>query len=231
MRARVRTTRLTMPLRLSCCATGALIAGLLLPASASAAGASATALKGCYVSVAAGRTEPVHIDASGFTPGAPIDIRIDGTTAASARAGADGRLQASVAAPHQARGERRFSVQLRQRDDFSRSVRLRSRVTALEVRLSPRSAPLGATVAWAGRGFTARGPVYAHYVNAGAVQRTIRLARPRGDCGAFRTRRPQFPFRPAVGTWRIQVDQQRPFALEPDSPFVRLPVTVLRASG
>jgi hypothetical protein len=42
-------------------------------------------------------------------------------------------------------------------------------------------------------------------------------------------KRHQFPFRPAVGKWRLQVDQQKAYAKAPDSPFLVLSVDVRRA--
>lgn len=218
----------SFPLR---CALGVLVTGSMLLAPAGALGAiSAAPLKPCYVSVAEGRTEPIDVMAAGFMAGARVDVRIDGRTAATPQAGEDGRVAVRVPAPHRRRGERAFSVVLAQHDRPEAHVELRSRVTALDVRLRPRGAEPRAVIAWAGRGFTATGPVFVHYMRGGRSRRTQRLGVPRGACGSFRVRRRQFPFSPSLGDWTIQVDQQRPFAPMPDSPFVRLPVTVRRHS-
>lgn len=218
----------SFPLR---CALGALVTGSMLLAPASAPGAlSAAPLKPCYVSVAEGRTEPIDVTAAGFGAGATVDVRIDGTTTATVQAGEDGRVAVRVPAPHKRRGERTFSLVLAQRDRPATRLQLRSRVTALDVRLRSRGAGPRAVVAWAGRGFTAAGPIFAHYVRDGRSHRTQRLGVARGACGVFRVRRRQFPFSPSTGSWTIQVDQQRKFAPMPDSSFVRLPVTVRRHS-
>lgn len=200
------------------------------PAAASSP-VSVTPLKRCYVSVAAGSTEPVDLSASGFHPNAAVDVRLDGTRVATVTSGADGRLQARVNPPHQRRGERSFRLELQQRDDPGHRARVSSRVTALAVRLRPRVAPPTSVVTWRGRGFTAPGPVVVHHVKDGEARSTVRLATPRGACGRFRARRAQFPFRPSLGAWVLQVDQQQAFAPIPATPFVQLPVTVQRVSG
>ena len=200
---------------------------LVAPAGA-AAPASIAPLKRCYVSVAAGSTEPVLLSAAGFAAGAAVDVRLDGAPVATMGAGRDGRLNARVFPPHQRRGQRSFRIELQQRDDPSHRVAVTARVTALEVTLRPRAADPRSVVTWTGRGFTARGPVFVHYVKDGQVHSTVRLGVPRGPCGTFRLRRPQFRFQPSLGTWTLQIDQQRAYAPVPATPFVRLPVTVRR---
>lgn len=208
-------------------AVGALVTGVALLAPAPALGAISVApLKPCYVSVAEGRTEPIEVMAAGFAPGAGVDVMIDDRPATTTRAGEDGRVALRVPAPYRRRGERGFSLVLAQRHHPEARVALRSRVTALNVRLRPRGAEPQSVIAWSGRGFTAAGPVYAHYVRDGRFRKTQRLGFARGRCGSLRARRRQFPFRPSLGYWTIQVDQQRRFAPLPDSPFVRLPVSV-----
>ena len=202
----------------------ALLAPCALPATAAAA--TIAPLKPCYVSVAEGRTEPVALAASGFAADAGVEVRLDGTPVATVTSTADGHVYARINLPHQARGQRRFRIALRQHGDPKRRARAASRVSALTVDLRPRAAPPRSTVTWVGRGFTSTGPVHVHYLKDGEVRRSIRLANPRGACGAFRIRRPQFPFKPSMGTWILQVDQQRAFAPVPETPFVQLPVKV-----
>ena len=210
-------------------ATGTLAASLALCAPATATAPVSTApLKRCYVSVAEGHTEPVVLGAAGFAANAAVDVRLDGFTVATVTAGGDGRIGARVYPPHQKHGERAFRIELVQRDDPGHRVELTSRVSALAADLRPRVARPRQVVRWTGRGFTAAGPIYVHYVKDGRVRRTVRVAAPRRACGVLRVRRSQFPFRPALGRWILQIDQQRAFAPFPDTPFVQLPVTVRR---
>lgn len=203
---------------------------LCAPAAASSS-VSLAPLKPCYVSVAVGSTEPVTLSASGFHPSAPVEIRLDGTPVGTVSAGADGRIEARVNPPHQPRGQRSFRLEVQQRDDPGHRARVTSRVTALAVSLRPRAARHDSVVTWRGRGFTAPGPVFVHYVKDGVARSTVRLASPRRACGKFRARRPQFPFQPSLGTWTLQVNQQRAFAPFPQTPFVALPVDVRRVGA
>lgn len=213
------------------CAIGTLVAGSLLLAPAGALGAvSAAPLKPCYVSVAEGRTEPIEVTAAGFGADAMVDVSLDGNIVTTVRAAGDGRVAVRVPAPFKRQRERAFLLVLAQRDRPEASVELRSRITALNVRLRPLGAEPRAVIEWAGRGFTAAGPVFAHYLRDGRSRRTQRLGVPRGPCGTFRVRRRQFPFSPSMGPWTIQVDQRRTFAAMPESPFVRMPVTIRRHS-
>lgn len=214
-------------------ATAALLAGataLCGPAAASAA-VTVTELKPCYLSVAPGMTEPVSLDAAGFTPGSLVDVRVDGATdALQATAGPTGRLSTQVRAPFRKHGERRFEIELVERDQPINAAVLQTRVSALAVRVRPATARPARRVRWIGRGFTAPGAVYAHYVKDGEARDTVRIGRPHGPCGTFSVRRRQFPFRPAVGAWTVQIDQLKSFAATPASPFVRLPITVRRVA-
>ena len=221
-----------MPRSLPCIAAGALAGFLALCAPATAAAPVLIApLKRCYVSVAQGSTEPVSLSAAGFAASAAVDVRVDGDPVATVTAGSDGRIEARFNPPHQERGQRRFQIELAQRDDPSHRVVLTSRVTALSVTLRPRAARPRSPVTWRGRGFTAARPLFVHYVKDGEVRSTVRLAVPRGACGRFRARRAQFPFRPSLGAWTLQVDQQRAFAPIPQTSFVRLPVRVRMVRG
>ena len=93
----------------------------------------------------------------------------------------------------------------------------------------PARARTGARVRFRGRGFTAPGAVYAHYIYKGISYKSVRIAKPAGACGSFSRKVRQFPFRgrPKVGTWIIQFDQQRRYS--PTAPvLVRLPIKVSR---
>lgn len=203
-----------------------------MPCAPATAGApvSIAPLKRCYVSVAEGSTEPVTISTAGFAANTAVDVGLDGQPVATLTAGADGRVDAVVNPRHQARGERTFRIRLQQRGDRSHAAEVSSRVAALGVSLRPRASRPRSAVTWRGRGFTAPGPVFVHYVKDGQVRSTVRLSAPHGPCGGFRVRRAQFPFQPSLGAWVLQVDQQRAYAAVPRTPFVRLPVTVRRVT-
>lgn len=81
-------------------------------------------------------------------------------------------------------------------------------------------------------GFLPGGRIYLHYVRPdGHLHRTFLLGRPHGPCGSLVTpRRVLFPFRPRIGTWRLQFDKHRTYSPHTRAPRVRLrlPISVKR---
>jgi hypothetical protein len=217
-----------MLVRLTLAATAA----SLLPAAASAAPVLEP-LRPCYDAVEDtpdGR-EAVELAGTGFTPGALVDILVDGQVEFE-RVEIDptGRLRpGTLPAPFVAEGQRSFTVTVTERDNPAQTVSATALVTALAVDVTPRSATPATRVRFKGSGFTADRPVYLHYVRRGRVRETVRLVRrPSGPCGAFDVRRRQFAFLPAVGRWELQFDQRRRYERTPDGAFLRLRVDVRR---
>ena len=63
------------------------------------------------------------------------------------------------------------------------------------------------------------------------MRRTVRIAKPYGDCGLFSVKRRQFPFQKTrPGVWTVQFDQQQ--AYSPQAPiFTTLKITVHTTVG
>ena len=203
---------------------------LALPSPAAAVPVLAP-LKPCYVSAVTEEqwsSEPISITGSGFTPGAAVDLQLDGNAAGRTTAAGDGTIVAALNAPYQRTGERDFT--LTAAEAGQPAVTLTSRVTALTVTVRPRNARAGQRVTFTGRGFTAPDvPVYLHYALRGKNRRTVKLATPAGPCGTFRVRRRQFPMRrPAIGLWTFRFEQDARFRTQPVRPFVQIPVEVRR---
>jgi hypothetical protein len=193
----------------------------------------------CYVSATPAQRELVPIRAEGFTPNARVDVALDGAPADAngdgvpeeVYADSGGRVTgAGIPAPYQQTGERPFTISLTERTNPANGLGATVKVTALSVRLVPAKARPSSRVRFLGRGFLASQPVYGHYLYGGKVRRTVRLARaPAGDCGTFAVRRRQIPVaHPRTGRWTLQVDQQKAYAAQPASVFVRLEITVQR---
>jgi hypothetical protein len=214
--------------------TAGVLAASLAPAAVAAAQPNIEPLAPCYVAAQPDQTQPVAITAHGFMPYAPVNVYVNGALEAPGpsipqpQADANGDVTGSVPAPYFPFGVHPFTVSVsdaRNGDGATAS----SFVTLLAVRQVPQQARTGARVRFKGRGFTAPGFVYAHYVYKGVSHKTVRLAAPRGACGAFSRKIRQFPFRarPKVGLWTIQFDQQPHYS--PTAPvFVRLPIRVSR---
>jgi hypothetical protein len=138
-------------------------------------------------------------------------------------------FQAFVDAPFQRTGERAFTLEVR---DGVNSLSAVSRVTDLDVKLTPKIAAPSRRVRYRGRGFMKDGSVYAHYLIGGKEQKTVRLARrSSGACGTFSAKRRQIPVDdPRTGRWTVQVDQKRTYSPEPDPVWVRLPIDVVEVA-
>lgn len=211
-------------------ALAALVA-LLLTAAPAAAEPVLAPLKPCYISAASEEqetSETISLTGSGFTPGAAIDLDIDGNAAGRTTAGSDGTLVYAMNAPFQRRGEREFTITATEAGQAAVSVT--SRVTALLVTVSPKHARPTQTVTFSGRGFTDPGAsVFLHYVLRDRKRRTVRLAEPSGPCGTFKVRRKQFPMRrPATGMWTFRVEQDGRYRAQSLKPHFLIDVLVRR---
>ena len=202
-------------------------AALALPAPASAAPVL-DPLEPCYVA-AETQTQDITVRGNGFTPNAQIDIRIDDAVVATVPADAGGVLFTAVKAPAQQQGERAFTLTAAEQANPAQTVSLQSLVARLAVTAQPKRARPSQRINFRGRGFVPGKPVYAHYVRGGKARRSVRLAAAStGPCGTFAVKRRQFPFKPRVGTWYLQVDQRPDYAAAPGTRVVLLKVRVKR---
>jgi hypothetical protein len=212
-----------------------------LPASAHAA-AWTQPLDPCYVSVgpAAQQRQIARIRAGGFAPLAPVDLTVDGVPADTTGDGSPdqiyadpaGQVRVDIRVPYQSDGERPFPVSVSERGAPANAVTANPEVTAVAVTMRPANAPVGQRVRFRGRGFLKHTTIWAHYVFAGKVKKTVRFARrPQGACGTFSVRRRQLPiYRPHLGEWLLQVDQQRRYSATPAGVWFRQPIHVRRCT-
>lgn len=207
-----------------------LLPAITLALALSAAPATAATLeplKRCYVSTGPSteQLEDIVISGEDFTAMSAVEALIDGIVVGNAPTGSVGEFELKVDAPHQPRGERAFTLVVR---DAVNVVTTESRVTNLAMIMRPKRASPSHRVRFRGRGFTGTGPLYAHYLFGGQEQKTVRLARRvTAPCGRFSVKRRQIPV-PAArpGRWIMQVDQKREYSPEPDPVWVRLPIRV-----
>jgi hypothetical protein len=215
--------RLSRPLSLSA----------LVPALAAAPAQAATLdpLRPCYRSVDEATREAVHVQAAGFTPGAPVNVSIDGVVVQrDVVALPDGSVTGDVSAPYQRRGVRRFALTVTERDRPGNTATAASRVTAVAMRLVPSDAKPSLRVQFLGRGFLDGAAVYGHYLRHDRLRKTVLLGHPEGPCGRLRAKRRQIPVRrPETGRWTLQVDNEPQYVPQPPGVFVRLAITVMRA--
>ena len=156
---------------------------------------------------------------------------VDGAVLSSGQADVFGNVSnVRVIAPYQERGERPFSVSVREVAIPTNIATVGSRVTNLSVSLRPKRARPSRRVRYRGRGFMDDAPVFAHYVFNDRVRKTVRLARrSTGPCGRFSVKRRQIPLkRVRTGEWRVQIDQQRRYAEPPATNWVHVLIDVRR---
>jgi len=203
-------------LRRSHAGAGALLLALGIPAAAHAV-PTLQPLKPCYVTAQTAngpQSEGVHVTAAGFTPNSKVDLTIDGAKipgGSGLQVDAAGALPIPpVPAPFVTAGSRPFTVTLTEQGNPASTVSATAKSTALGVTVDPSSAAPSAKVRFEGLGFTADGPIYAHYLRKGKLRKTVRMARAPIDCGGFSTRRRQIPIKdPHLGRWIVQFDQSK----------------------
>jgi hypothetical protein len=166
-------------------------------------------LNPCYLVAQESQRQLVAVEAKGFTPFNDVDVYIDDILQIDTQVLGGGNIIGQVLAPFQEEGTGTFTLRLSERQKPENVVTARTLVTRLAVEQSPPRASTGQKVRFKGRGFLDAAPVYAHYVFAGKVRKSVRLGLPKGPCGTFHFKRQQFPFKktPRRGNWTIQFDQ------------------------
>ncbi len=209
-------------------AAAALATGVL--AAPAAAQGTLQPIKPCYVSAGeeSNELEDIVVRGDGFAPLSTVEILIDGVVVATGATGSVGEFQAEVDAPYQRRNERPFTLTVQNQGDPFSAVSHASRVTALSVKMRPKQAAPSRRVRFRGRGFTAGGPIWGHYVYRDKVRKTVRLSQDTfGACGNFKVRRKQIPVRDAkVGLWTLQIDRRRDYASPPGTTWVLMEIPV-----
>jgi hypothetical protein len=208
---------------------GAAAAGVFLAAAGAAPAQGAPAVstpESCYSS-----REPVDFAGTEFRPGRRFTAYVAGRQVASGRVSQFGDLSGDFKAPVPVRGrpgERTFVLTV---TDGVRRASTRFRSTKFGADFRPDVGdPATLRVRFYafdfGRGLT----VYLHYVRPNRRHRlTVRLGQTGGPCGTVVSSvRRIFPFRAAVGSWRLQFDTRRRYDATPPRPFVRLVVPILR---
>ena len=211
----------------------AAVSTVALPGVASAA--TFTSVKPCYVSLPGPNpvVEQIRLTGNGFAPNVPADIDVDGSRQLSGAPvdgagvlGADPASPVQVPSPFIASGDRPFQIVATQ--NGAPAATADSRVTALNVGLSPSRARPSRKVTFRGRGFTGEGKVYAHYRFRNRTRKTVTFT-PKGACGEFTAKKRQIPVpNPGTGNWTVQFDQQKKYSSTPSSVFVRLTIRVTR---
>jgi hypothetical protein len=182
---------------------GLLVAALLaLPASSHAANVGVLPDKRCYRS-----GERVGFLGNGFTPGGRVTIAADGAPIGLLSTDATGTVAGQLTVV-QRRGERLKTYTATDQPDPALSASTRLRVSALDVRVRPRSNRPGRKVRIRARGFTGSKHLWAHLVR-GRYRRNVKVGRLRRSCRRLFRRKRLFPRRTRPGVYRVQFDGKR----------------------
>jgi len=219
---------------------GALLVALLVPASAQAA--TIAPLKPCYVTAESPQgpqREGVAVSGAGFTANIQVGLAVtlDGQPVegfpAALQTDEAGNLNEQLAAPFAPNGTHEFAITLTEPANPANTVSATAKTTALGVSVKPKRARPSQRIRFKGNGFTARKPVYAHYIYKNKVRKTVRMARKTGTCGGWKARKRQIPVNePKPGNWTVQFDQSKKFidarkeGSTLDSVFVLLRISV-----
>jgi hypothetical protein len=188
---------------------------LLVPAAAH--GAAVQTDRTCYLQT--DRTN-VTVSGSGFTPGRPYTVALDGTALNSDPLLIDGggAMQGAFTPPAltDTELERTFTVGVAS-DALTATSRFT--VTRLKANFTPSSGDpkkLKVRFSVAGFGLAMHDPdVYVHYIAPGGkLKETVRLGKATGQCGriARTAKRRLFPFAaPKLGKWQLQFDTAKAF--------------------
>jgi hypothetical protein len=200
-------------------AVAACLALATIPASALAAGMTATPAKSCY---RAG--ERVNVLGTGFTPNGSVSLTRDSTTIGSAVTDAAGNFSGTLTLGRRSGSGLNTYVAT---DSLNPAVTasLPLTVSALSVTLRPRR-NFRPNVRFRIRatGFTSGRTLWAH-IKRGRSVRNVKVGRLRGACRKIRTRRRLLPRGAATGLYTLQFDTSRRYrARRPVSYGFRLSV-------
>ena len=199
--------------RLLLCA-GVLVA-LTGSAAASASAASVVTSRACYLNDGSSTTAAVA--GSGFTPGAPVSVRVDSLAAVTSQADASGAVgpgTVKVPALSNSVGEASHTVTI---NDGTNSASASFSTTRVRGDFSPSSGdPRTLKVSFSAFGFNLIAPstVYVHYITPkGKLKQTISLGKAKGACGHITSTkmRKLFSFTAERGKWILQYDTSRKY--------------------
>ena len=161
--------------------------------------------KPCYLS-----GETVTAQGAGFTPGGPVDLKVDGTSLGQLGADANGAIGAVIKLGTM-RGAKSHSMTATDLTNPAVMVTASFLGTTNTVRVKPKRAAAGKARRLTGYGFLAGPNVYMH-VRGHGVSTDRRIARSQAPCGTFVVRKRIVPKGAAPGRYRVQFDAKKRYS-------------------
>jgi len=190
------------------------VAAALATVPSAASAATVTSERACYLND--GSATVAAIAATGFTPGAVVNVFVDGIAAGSGNADATGAVRGRIPVPELPSdvAEKEHDVTL---NDGTTSASARFSTTRVQGDFSPTSGnPATLKVSFSAFGMNLLKPstVYVHYVRPnGKLKQTISLGKAKGACGHIPStkKRKIFGFKAEHGTWILQFDTSKKY--------------------
>jgi hypothetical protein len=204
----------------------ALVSGAILslaaPASASAAAISVLPQRSCYRS-----GQALILTGTGFSPGAGVEVTSNGARVATLGTNPQGAFT-GVLTPALRSGETVKTYAATDQANPAISASIPLKVSALDVKVRPRSATPGRKLKLTARGFTNSKTLYAHVVR-GRYRRTVRVGTLGGPCHTEESRKPVFSRSTSAGSYIVQFDGSKRYRKK-TKVRVRFRVFVFRSS-
>lgn len=206
-------------MKLSLAAACAVAAALVLPSAASAATLTIAPVKQCY---RAG--ENFSMSATGFTPGAPVNVTVNGSTLDGSPLYADaaGTIGSGLTLGQRA-GQQKKTLVTTDATNPALTASANLLVSAVAVNVKPKNGAAGRTVRIGARGFTTGKTLWAHVSKGRKVIRNVKIGKLKGACRTLSAKRKLFAASTKSGTYKVQFDTARKLS---DSTTVKSTYTV-----
>ncbi len=192
-------------MKLFLAAVCAVICTFAVPAVASAATLTITPAKKCYRS-----GESFSMAAAGFTPGAPVNVTVNGSTLTGSPLVADGAGNiGSGLMLGQRVGQQQKTLVTTDATNPALTASASLLVTAVAVNVKPKNGAAGRTVKIGARGFTTGKTLWAHISKGGKTVRNVKIGKLKGACSKVAAKRKLFVSSTPSGTYKVQFDTVR----------------------
>jgi hypothetical protein len=186
---------------------------------------SITPAKACYLT-----RDTVSLSGSGFTPGGPVDVSIDGTSLGQTAADAAGNIAGEIRLGTM-RGVKSHAMTATDQTNPALIASVSYLGTSNRVTVRPQNARAGTKRRLRGSGFVAGPRVYMHVRGPRGYRSDKRIARAKAPCGTFAVRRRIVGSGASVGRYRVQFDAVRRYSKKTRPRLVGFMNVSLRAGS
>ena len=191
---------------------------LAAPAAAQAATLSVAGSKSCY---RAG--DSLILSGTGYTPGAPVDITLQGRELGTLTADASGNISSPLHVGN-LRGISKRTLVATDGANPANTATAQFLGSALVVRVKPRNGSAGRKLRISASGFTTGKRLYAHILRR-HYRRNVLIGKLKGPCRTLKVRRPVLGAGTPAGVYTVQFDTRKRYSKK-TKVWYRFSVTV-----